>query len=335
MTCIAVIGTGAMGSNHIRVLASLESAPRIVVVEVDDAKRGSIAARYGIGAAYKDLADMLANEKPDGIIIATPSSTHKSVLLQCLDKCKAILCEKPLAHSMDDVEAIIKAVKKSKTKVLVGHIERFNPAVAKMQELIKDIGKPYLFQTRRNGPYPKRLIGTKQGVLIDLAVHDVDIVEHLIGHISSVFAQLLFEKEQEIYANVMLELENAVKGSCEFSWVSPRRIRSIEIYGTKGILSVDYQNQEVWFYENAEGAELTPLSPDYFKGLQFGGKVSEGKVIKYPIRNQEPLSRELSHFLDIVTKNIQPQVTVEDGARAVEVALAILNSGTKKILVKM
>lgn len=330
MVKIAVIGTGNMGFNHIRVLTGMEGVDKVIICDADKQKLETVAKRFNLTSTYTDYKEMLQKEKPDGVVIATPSSTHKKVVFDILPHNTAILCEKPIADTVEDAEAIAQEVKKTNAKLMVGHIERFNPVVAKIKELIeqKVLGSPYYVQTKRNGPFPKRLYGLKTGVLLDLAVHDIDIIEYLTAPIEQVYSQLMSEKEQEIHANVLLNIQGGIHGACEFSWISPKRIRTIEIYGTKGILTGDYQSQEVWFYENAEGNAI-PVQEYDFKRIALGSNISEGKVIKYPVKMEEPLVLELQELINVI-KGKEPAVDAKAGVRSVKISTAIYKANIEQ-----
>jgi predicted dehydrogenase len=213
-------------------------------------------------------------------------------------------------------------------QILVGHIERFNPVVIQLKQFLDEnfLGKIFYIETVRSGPFPKRLYGSKDGVVIDLAVHDLDLVNYLFGRLEQVYAHHIQtdSHRQDIYARVMLKTRTGVLGSCEFSWISPRKERSISIYGDKGLLVGNLVDQEVWFYENGDVG--IDYSDNYYQNVIWG-KVSEGKVIKFPTKKEEPLRKELEFFSRLIRGEIRGHDPLY-GQLAVEYSQAVLDSGS-------
>jgi len=321
MLNIAVIGTGVMGANHVRVLSELEGIKLAAISDVSKDKVEKLASQYNVSKTYYDHNEMLKNEKLDGVIVAVPSSFHKKIVLDCIKHGVNVLVEKPIAHTLEDADEMINKANEKGIIFTVGHIERFNPVVTKMKEFIDQgmIGKIYIINTTRIGPFPKRLYGLMDGVLIDLSVHDNDIIKYLAGDIKQVYSQLIFSGKQEIYAKCLFSIDNDIRGSSEYSWISPKKTRGLEIFGVKGILIGDYINQEIRFYENSDVSD-TALTK---------GSVSEGKMIQFPIYKQEPLKIELMHFADCIKNKKKPLVDPIDARRVLEIALAIYDSGKK------
>jgi len=291
---IAVIGTGSMGKNHVRVLRNIPEVNEIIISDINRKILEDTSKRFGISKIYQDHIEMLEKEKPDGVIVATPPDSHKKNVLDVIKYETNVLVEKPIAHTIEDAEEMIKAAEKKDIIFTVGHIERFNPVVTKIKDFIDNdlLSKVYLINTRRVGPFPKRLLGKVEGVLIDLAVHDFDIINYLGGKIENIQSQIIKSEGQGIYVKVLLDIENNIKGSSEFSWISPKMQRNIEIYGNEGMIFGDYYNQEVWFYENDDYDNIKKAETFLRNGL-----IKSGKSIKYPIYKQEPLLLELTNFI--------------------------------------
>ncbi|MCK4763601.1 MAG: Gfo/Idh/MocA family oxidoreductase [Candidatus Aminicenantes bacterium] len=295
---IAVIGAGSMGKNHIRVLRNIPCVDEIVVSDINPETQTAAVNRFALRKTYAHHLEMLEKEEPDGVIVATPPHSHKGIVLDIIAAGIPVLVEKPIAGNIKDAEEMIAAADRSGVLLTVGHIERFNPVVTKIKEFIDDgfIDNIYLVNTHRIGPFPKRLLGNVEGVLIDLAVHDFDIINYLVGKIQSIQSQIIRSGKQEIYVKTLMDLETDIKASSEFSWISPRMVRCIEIYCEKGMFYGDYFNQEVWFYENDDYDNITDNVEPFF----CGGLVKSGKVIKYPIYKQEPLLLELFNFIEAI-----------------------------------
>ena len=319
MVKIGVIGVGVMGKNHVRALSEIQKVTSIIISDVDKQKIGEIISKFDIAKTYNDYKEMLKNEKLDGVIISVPPTFHKRIVLDCIDAGVNVLVEKPISHDLEEAQEMIDEAKKKGIIFLVGHIERFNPVVSKIKELIEQgkLGEIYLVNTIRIGPFPKRLYGFQEGVLIDISVHDIDVIRYLAGEIKQVYSQLIFLGKQEVYARCLFELEKGIKSSSEFSWISPKRSRTIEIYGTRGMLRGDYFSQELTFYENNDSDTDAALTK---------GNVSAGNITNIPVNKQEPLKVELASFIDCIKNNKKPIISSEDAKRALEIALSVLES---------
>lgn len=315
---IGVIGAGVMGMNHIRVLSQIKGID-LYVSDTDKSKLESLEGLYNIKKSYSNHMYMINDNKLDGVIIAVPSQFHRKITEDCMDKELNILLEKPIAGTIEDAQ-FLKVLADNYHKIFtVGHIERFNPVVIKIKEFIVSgkLGDIYVINTCRAGPFPKRLYGAPGGVLVDLAVHDIDLILNITGQeVLDIHSKVIKTGVQDIYSRSILTLKNNIICSCEFSWISPKKERSIEIFGTKGVLTADYITQELNFYENS-GDDKTALSK---------GNVAEGVMFKYPIPKQEPLKLELEHFIDCIKNNKQPQVSAGDAFLAFMIVNSIQNN---------
>lgn len=292
---IAVIGTGSMGKNHVRVLKNIPEVNEVIISDINRKILEDTSKRFGISKSYQNHLEMLEKEKPDGVIVATTPDSHKKNVIDAINAETNVLVEKPISHTIEDAEEMIKAAEKKDVIFTVGHIERFNPVVTKIKDFINngDLSNIYLINTRRVGPFPKRLLGKVEGVLIDLAVHDFDILNYLGGSIKNIQSQIIRRGKQEIYVKTLLDLENDIKASCEFSWITPMRHRNIEVYGDAGMLRGDLYTQDIWFYENSDFQS----NPNFGETFLGSGLINTGKVIEYPIYKQEPLLLELTNFI--------------------------------------
>jgi len=318
---IAIIGTGSMGKNHVRVLRNIPEVNEIVISDINRKILEDTSKRFGISKLYQNHLEMLEMEKPDGVIVATPPNSHKKNVLDVIDAGINVLVEKPIAHTIEDAEEMIKAAEKKGVIFMVGHIERFNPVVTKIKDFIDNGGLSniYLINTRRVGPFPKRLLGKVEGVLIDLAVHDFDIINYLGGKIKNIQSQIIKSGKQEIYVKTLLDLENNIKASCEFSWITPRRHRNIEVYGSAGMLKGDFYTQDVWFYENSDFQSNENFSETFLSS----GLINTGKIVKYPIYKQEPLLLELTNFIKSIQGKDNILIKPEEALIVLKNALSI------------
>ncbi len=325
MVDVGVIGVGVMGCNHVRILSNLKDANLVAISDIKKSLLEEVGDTFGVKNRYTSYQEMIKNHKLDVVIIVVPSNLHKKVAVDCLNHDLNIFIEKPIAHTISDSEEIISLAQKKNKFLMVGHIERFNPVVRNIREFINNgrLGDIYLINTVRAGPYPKRIRNV--GVLIDLAVHDIDILHHLIGNIERIYSQLILSNDEVIYCNSLFKIASGVKGSCEFSWVSSKKTRTIHLYGVKGVLEGNYQDQTLRFYENPEANTRT--SNNSYKEVLSSGNIGAGKLVELPIKKEEPLKVELEHLIECIKKNKKPLVTGEDALKALKIALLMLESG--------
>ena len=282
-----------MGKNHPRVYNEL-GAELIGVADTDLRKARKIAAQYGT-TAYSDYKELL-NQGLDAVSIAVPTIWHKVVALSVMQKGVNLLIEKPIADSIQNAQEIITTAEDSGVKLMVGHIERFNPAVRQLKQIIDDgiLGKLVLISARRVGPFVPRI--SDVGIIVDVATHDIDVIRYLIGsECTSVFARSTRYKNVKGDAAIILIGFGDISASIEVNWYTPHKVRSLTVTGTKGIAYLDYLKQEVEIHK-AEG-NMTPK-----------------------IEKEEPLKLELAHFLDCIKRDKEPLVSGYDAVKVLEIA---------------
>lgn len=330
---VAVIGAGRMGSNHIRVLSAMTRVDLIAVCDnrVVEAKR--LAKRYFVPYVFLDVKKLLENTTLDAVVIATPTREHAQIALWCMEKNLNVFIEKPMASTVVECQQVIESARRQQVHLMVGHIERFNPVIEKISALLSEhlLGDIYSVATIRSGPFPKRLYGSREGVILDLSAHDLDLIQYFFGEFTQIYAQNIKNEPngQDIYAKVMFQTKEGILGNSEFSWISPRKERSISIYGDNGLLYGNLLDQELWFYEN--GNVGIDYSDNYYQNVLWG-RVNEGKVIKYPIKKEEPLLKELSFFINLLSNrkiNFDPGY----GKLAVQYSQAVLQAATENRII--
>lgn len=332
----ALVGVGRMGANHARILAEMEGVNLKAVCDADKAAAEKIARKYFVPAHYRDIQQMVDTEELDAVVIATPTTEHRKAAKICIEKKLHVFLEKPMATTVEECREIIEQAKSSNVKVMIGHIERFNPVILQLRSFLSEnfLGDIYYIETVRSGPFPKRLYGSKDGVVIDLAVHDLDLVDYLFGRLNHIYAQHIQtdSHNQDIYARVMFKTKKGILGSSEFSWISPRKERSISIYGDKGLLVGNLMDQEVWFFENGDVG--IDYSDNYYQNALWG-RVSEGKVIKFPIKREEPLKAEHDYFFSLVRgeKEGKEGFGLDYGKMAVEYSQGVLSSAARNEII--
>jgi UDP-N-acetylglucosamine 3-dehydrogenase len=293
---VGVIGVGSMGCNHVRVYREL-GADLVGVADINRKSARDIADKYGT-TAYNNYEQLLDREL-DAISIVVPTVMHHEIALKVLERKINVLVEKPIADTADNSKEIISCAHSNQVVLMVGHIERFNPAVRKLKEIIDEgvLGNLITLSSRRVGPFVERVIDV--GIIVDIGTHDIDIARYLVAaEPIDTYGILRGVKHRKgDCAFLILEFEQ-VTSSIELNWFTPHRVRSLVVTGSKGIAYADYAEQTVVIYNS--------------------GWKMEPKIIK-----EEPLKAELSHFLRCVETGEVPLVTGEDGLKTLEIALNV------------
>ena len=309
---VGVIGVGAMGVHHARVYSELENANLVAISDLMRDKSEEVAKEYS-AKGFVDYMDILKMPEIDAVSVCVPTTHHFNVVMDAIEHGKHVLVEKPIAFTLREAEAMVKAAKDEGVKLATGHVERFNPAVGKAKELIKDdvIGEVVSASAKRVGPFPPRIKDV--GVIIDLAIHDVDIMYHLFDSpISRIYANMgsrLEKCEYEDHAEIMSSFKNGIIGMLEVNWLTPYKKRKLEVTGVDGIISIDYIDQTVHVY----------------------GKSTQNVDIEY----KEPLREELNSFLNAVDNGEEPKITGKDGIYALKVVTAAMKSAKDTLPVEI
>jgi predicted dehydrogenase len=246
--------------------------------------------------------------------------------LACIEAGAGVLVEKPIADTLENARSIIESADEAEVKLMVGHIERFNPAVQELKRRLKEreLGRIFTIHATRVGPFPHRIRDV--GVVIDLAVHDIDVMRYVteseVGRVYAETEKRIHTKCEDMLSG-LLKFKNGVVGVLDVNWLTPEKIRELSVTGEKGMFQVKYLHQELLFYENkdANGSNYT------YQNILMG--VTEGDITHIRIQKKEPLKVELESFLESVRKNHAPGVTGIDGLKSLEVALAISESASE------
>ncbi len=297
-----VAGAGVMGRNHARVIADIRDFDLTAIFDPDGVVAEGVASLYG-ATAFTKAEDFVAAGL-DAAVVATPNRFHADLGVALLDKGIHVLVEKPIAHTVADARRLIDAAKANDRVLMVGQVERFNPAVEAAKRAIK--GEDVIsIQITRVGPFPPRM--GEVGVVVDLAVHDIDIIRHLTdSEIVEVQPQLARTRaEREDTALLQFRLENGVIAHITTNWVTPYKTRTLQIATKEKFVVADLMTRQV---------------TEYF-GQQPDGSYSTRGVMSWPA---EPLKKELEAFAHAILTGESPAVTGEDGLRNLEVALRCL-----------
>ncbi|MDX9851151.1 MAG: Gfo/Idh/MocA family oxidoreductase [Anaerolineaceae bacterium] len=325
----AVIGVGSMGKNHARIYWELPDVKLVGVADLNQTVSESIAHHYSTDN-YSDYRQMLDEQKPDAVTICVPTSSHVDVGLEVIKRGIHLLVEKPISCTVDEGNILIDAAEKAGVKLMIGHIERFNPAITALKEKLANnkLGKVFKVEARREGPLPQRI--NDVGVVIDLAVHDLDIIRYVTQkEITRIYAETMsgIHSQYEDLMSGLICLSDGTVGNLIINWITPTKIREFSVTGELGMFKVDYITQDLYFYENSllNESEWSTL------GLLRG--VREGSMVRYHINKKEPLRAEQEAFLAAIQDDSIVPVTGQDGLKALELAQALVHSGKKHKLV--
>jgi predicted dehydrogenase len=313
-----LIGVGAMGRHHARVLKALDGVDLIAAADPG-------GDPYGVLADVPLLPDVqsLIALKPDYAVVVCPTAQHEPVALQLAEAGIPALIEKPLAHDTPAAQRVVEAFESRGLVAAVGHIERYNPALQSLRTRLEagELGDVFQVATRRQGPFPNRIADV--GVVKDLATHDLDLTGWVTGtKYTSVAAKTAHRsgRPHEDLVTVLGELDSGVIANHLVNWLSPLKERVAIVTGEKGCFVADTLTADLTFFANGSTrTEWDAIS--VFRG------VSEGDMTRYAIPKREPLVLEHETFRDAVEgKTDAGIVTLRQGLRAVMVAEAVLDS---------
>ncbi len=324
MINVAVIGVGSMGQNHARIFFHSDNAQLVAVSDNNIDAAEKIAKKYNC-KSYNNYQEMLSNEQIDAVSIAVPTSLHKEVTLAALIHKKHVLLEKPIASNEQEAKEIIECAKKNNVKLMIGHIERFNTAIIELKNRLEkgDLGEIYKIDVQRIGPFPSRIADV--GVIIDLSVHDLDIIDYLINTPPTrVFAetQQRLHPHHEDAVTALIRYPNSILATLNINYLSPTKIRQLQVFGKKGMFKVNYLDQELYFYENTA------------YNIHDWSSVCEGDMKKIIIPKKEPLQVEIEAFLSSIKNNTPMSVTGEQGLSILKIAHTLIQSAKENRIIE-
>ncbi len=297
---VGVVGVGHIGRNHARLYSELPSADFTAILETDVSKARALEQEFGVKAA--ESVEQFA-EHVDAASIATPTSSHFAIARQLLDLGKHLLIEKPITEDPAHAAELAQLAAERGLVLQVGHVERFNPVLSALEERLT---RPRFIEAHRLSPYPNR--STDVGVVLDLMIHDLEIILHLVRWpveaIDAVGVPVLSRGED--IANARLRFENGCVANVTSSRISPERMRKIRVFQEDAYLSLDYQSQTGEIYRRS----ATGISRE-----------------DVPIEPEEPLKRQLASFLECAATGRAPKVSGFQATAALELAVEI----TKRI----
>src|SRR5437660_803025 len=300
---VGVIGAGVMGSNHARVLAGLPDVTLVGIVDPLPEHRARAIDLVGC-RAFAELDELLA-EGVDAVTIAAPTHLHHEVALACIAKNIHVLVEKPIASTVAEGREIVAAAQKAGVTLMVGHVERFNPAVAAVKQAIA--GEDILsIAITRVGPFPPRM--SNVGVVIDLAVHDIDLIrwftESEIAEVQPQLSSAIAERED--IALLQFRTASGVLAHINTNWLTPFKARNVVIATRNKYITGDLLTRQV--------TECFGFQPDGSYSMRH-----------LSVGHAEPLRAELSAFLTAIREGSVPAVTGEEGVASLDIAMQCLS----------
>ena len=301
---VVLIGAGRMGQFHLKHLIRNPFVSLVGIVDPDSDRHQTLARKYKT-TLFADPASLI--DKMDAAILATPTASHAAIGRSLLEAGISCLIEKPLASTLEDAESLIRTAASSGAILQVGHIERFNPAVL---EAVRHIDDPQFIEVNRLGPYDPRVADV--GVVLDLMIHDLDMVLFLVGRdvtrVEAFGAKVLSNHED--IAKVRLHFAGGCIADLSASRVSLRKYRRIRIFQKNAYLSIDYAAPQLLIYRK---------KTDVVKSL------SDVSILKPKLSNKDPLALEQDHFIQCVLEKRRPVVAGEHGRDALRLAQDVLN----------
>ena len=320
MTRVAVVGIGNMGKNHVRVYSEVPGADLVAVVDTNPVLAERVAKANNI-PAFIDYRKMIEEVKPEAVSIVVPTHLHHKVAKDILESGCHVIVEKPIASTTEQAQDLIEISERMDSVLMVGHIERYNPAIIELKKRLEreELGKVFQIHARRIGPFPAHIQDVS--VVMDLAPHDLDIMRYLtcseVTRIHSETKRILHKSQDDLFAG-LIRFENGCLGMLEINWLTPTKIRELFITGERGMFQVNYITQDLYFYENAATNGQGWATISLLRG------VSEGMVVKYPIKKKEPLRAELETFLSAVQNKIPYKGNGQDALVALELVEALM-----------
>jgi len=320
---VAVVGAGSMGTNHLRVLQDFDDdlVQLVGVAESQEPELVRAVRRFHV-AGFADYRRMIFETCPDLVVVVVPTHLHSAVASYALEQGIHVLIEKPIATTEQEARSLIELGRSHGASIAVGHVERFNPAVIALRQLIATgtLGQIFSLHARRIGPYSPRIRDV--GVALDLATHDLDAMRSLIGvEVERVYAetQRRIERQHEDLLFGIVRFANGTVGMLDVNWITPTKVRELSVTGERGMYLANYLTQELYFYEN----DYTPTSWEALR-TQLG--VSEGTMTRLKVQKVEPLRAEYEDIVAALKAGHSPTVSAEDGLAVLQLAHRLIGS---------
>jgi len=315
---IGVVGVGRMGTYHANVLSALNQDIDFAgVYDVDESRSHFIAEKYNT-YTFPTMDDLF--DEVDGVCIAVPTKFHHEVAKHALMAGVHTLLEKPMANSTEEAAELVAIANEQNLTFQVGHVERFKGAVVELRKIVEN---PYLVEARRLSPWIDKEWDT--GVVLDLMIHDIDIVLSLIK--SEVLAVdgvgKRVKSDYEDIASAVLQFENGAIATVTSSRLSETRIRTMSVSQDKAFIALDFESQDIDIYRGASASFFVSQKEITYKQESF--------VERVKVQKENALKEELFHFTDCITGKTEPIISGEDDIKTLDITLRIIDKINTKI----
>jgi len=308
---VAVVGVGHLGKYHVEKYLSMPSVELVGIADTDTRRLHEISSQYNI-KSYRHHKDLM--DKVDAITLSVPTETHFPIARDFLSEGIHILIEKPITYRVQEADKLLKIAHDNNVMLQVGLVERFNPAVIKMEELVK---APLFIESHRMNLFTVR--GTDVDVVLDLMIHDIDIILHMVQSevkdIQAVGMRVITDHTD--IANARITFKNGVAANLTASRVSGKMLRKIRVFQQDAYISADCGKRRLTLichdHENKDASGFPRIITD-----------------RMNFKNSDPLADEVKAFIESVQNYSQPVVSGQDGRRALEVALSIIDQINSK-----
>lgn len=315
MIKIGVVGCGHLGEFHIKLLISSKKFDLKGFIDTDDVKSQEIEKKYNLTRFY-DL-DNFSNEI-EAVIIATPTTFHYKLSKFFIEQKKHVFVEKPITSTTKEAKELILLANKFRLVGQVGHVERFNSAYLNVKNLLN----PMFIEAHRLSHYPER--GTDVSVVLDLMIHDIDIVLSIVNsNIKSINANgtKVISNTPDI-VNARIEFQNGCVANLTASRISLKKMRKMRLFQPDSYISIDF--------DSGKSEQVKIVDHDYNNEYaltlkNFDGDEKEIKILNYENKNINSIEEEHNNFYKSIIENKKPEVSFDEGARALEIAFLILN----------
>jgi predicted dehydrogenase len=300
---VGVIGVGHLGQHHARVYTELLDARLTGVVDVDESRAHFVSEQLGV-PFYTSMEELIDRQHPEALSIVVPTSLHYDIAKRALERGIHVLIEKPVTTRPSEAEELLNIAAGKNLVLQVGHIERFNSAV---RHISQNVHEPLYLESKRIGPFSPRIGDV--GVVLDLMIHDIDILLSLVpSEISRIAAMgRSVVTQYEDIASAQITFKNGTLSHTLVSRVAEKRLRQLDVMERERHITLNYETQDVQIH----------------RCVHDGKGVTE--ILEHPVfPKSEPLKLELAHFIGCVREKRQPLVGIRDGKRALEVALEVL-----------
>lgn len=311
MLKLAVVGAGIMGTHHARIASSMHQVELAYVVDHNEQRARAVAASNG-AKAVSDISTIF--DDVDACVIALPTALHAPVATTLMERGIHCLVEKPVSTTLDEADRLISLAERAGVTLMVGHVERFNPAILELESLLDGV---IHIDTCRVGPFSSRV---HDGIVMDLMIHDLDLVAWIAKsvpvRVQSVSRQL--RSKSEDLSCALIEFENGVTANLTASRLGQQKIREIRIQQSESFINVDLLRVDV---------TVTRVSHSEYVDAG-GSRYRQSGIVEIPMLEHrgEPLALELTEFVQSISEGRRPRVSGEDGRRALSLAQQVLSA---------